>query len=468
MSLYLEQRLENQLKITPQLIIANEVLAMSSAELEQAVAQEVEQNPVLEVIEHERCPLCGNPIRGSHCPYCAGRKPPHAETWEPEGWNYQDYRTAAWDEEDDDPISRVPSSTTLAEYLTWQIRPALAAEDHPIAQFLIDSLDSHGYLTVSPGEVAAHLGVTPDRVQKVIAELQRLDPPGIGAAGPQEALLIQLRRMREDGKPRPLAEAIISQWELFLKQQVHALARALNVTEQAIRDEYAFIKANLNAKPAHAHWALGEARPASDTVYIRPDIAIRRRPAPDTGFEVEVLPGRSFTLRIAPEYKRLAEELETKNDPSCEQAKEQLKEYMSRGKLFIRCVNQRWQTLQMIGDWLVNYQAEFLENGERSIKPITRAELAEQIGVHESTVSRAVANKYALLPNGRVIPLSDFFDESLAVKDVLLEIIQHEERPLSDQELAKRLAQRGYPIARRTVAKYRQELGILPARLRCS
>lgn len=468
MSLHLEQRLEGQLKITPQLIIANEVLAMSSAELEQAVAQEVEQNPVLEVIEHEHCPLCGNPLRGSHCPYCAGRTPPRRDAWEQEGWNYRDYRTLDSAEEDDDPISRVPGETTLAEYLTWQIRPALPAEDHLIAQYLIDSLDDHGYLTVSAEDVAANLGVARDRVQRVIAELQRLDPPGIGASGPQEALLIQLQRMREDGKPHPLAEAIIAEWELFLKQQVRTLARMLGVTEEEIRAGYEFIRANLNAKPAHAHWALGEAKPASDTVYIRPDIAIRRRPAPDTGFEVEVLPGRSFTLRIAPEYKRLAEELESKDDPSCEQAREQLKEFMSRGKLFIRCVNQRWQTLQMIGDWLVNYQADFLENGKRSIKPITRAELAEQIGVHESTVSRAIANKYALLPNGRVIPLADFFDESLAVKDVLLEIIAQEKRPLSDQELAKRLAQRGYPIARRTVAKYRQELGILPARLRGS
>lgn len=468
MSLHLEQRLEGQLKITPQLIIANEVLAMSAAELEQAVAQEVEQNPVLEVIEHELCPLCGHPLRGAYCPYCAGRTPPRSDTWEPEGWNYRDYRTLDVEEEDDDPISRVPGETTLAEYLTWQIRPALPSEDHVIAQYLIDSLDSHGYLTVSAEDVAANLGVTRDRVQRVIAELQRLDPPGIGARGPQEALLIQLQRMREDGKPRPLAEAIISEWDLFLKQQVRALARVLKVTEQEIRAEYEFIRVNLNAKPAHAHWALGQAKPASDTVYVRPDIAIRRRPAPDTGFEVEVLPGRSFTLRIAPEYKRLAQELEHTDDPSCEQAREQLKEYMSRGKLFIRCVNQRWQTLQMIGDWLVNYQADFLENGNRSIKPITRAELAEQIGVHESTVSRAIANKYALLPNGRVIPLADFFDESLAVKDVLLEIIAQEKRPLSDQELAKRLAERGYPIARRTVAKYRQELGILPARLRGS
>jgi len=315
-------------------------------------------------------------------------------------------------------------------------------------------------------EAARYLGVPDQRVAGVVGEIQRMDPPGIGASDAQEALLIQLCRMREEGSPRPLAEAIISQWNLFLRQQHHILARTLGVTEAEVRLEYAFIEANLNPKPAHAYWSMGEARPSPDTVYVRPDIAIRRRPAPDEGFEVEVLPGHSFTLRISAEYKRLMDELASRTDPSGQEAQQQLKDYMARGKLFIRCVNQRWQTLQIIGDWLVDYQRGFLESGERAIRPITRAELAEQIGVHESTVSRAIANKYALLPNGRVIPLSDFFDNSLAVKDVLLHLVKSEERAVSDQELAKRLAEEGYPIARRTVAKYRQELGILPARLR--
>jgi RNA polymerase sigma-54 factor len=202
-------------------------------------------------------------------------------------------------------------------------------------------------------------------------------------------------------------------------------------------------------------------------VYVRPDIAIHRRPAPADGFEVEVLSAHAFTLRIDPTYARLAEELGRSNgNPSAEEAREQLKEHIARGKLFIRCLNQRQQTLQQIGAWLIDYQRDFLEHGERALRPITRAELAVLIGVHESTVSRAVANKYVLLPDKRVIPMSDFFDDSLAVKEVLKEIIRNEERPLSDQQLADELKKRGYGIARRTVAKYRQELNILPARLR--
>jgi RNA polymerase sigma-54 factor len=469
MSLYLEQRLVTQLRITPQQIIANELLAMSSTDLEQAVTLESEKNPVLEVVEHERCPNCGNPLRGQHCPYCHGRKGSTTNDWEPEGWNPKDYRTRNWEEEDDsDPMSRVPGGPSLAECLMWHVGQTLSPKDFVIAEYLIGSLDSHGYLTVTVEEAARYLRFPDGRVSDVLSEIQKMNPPGIGARGPQEALLIQLGRMREDGLPRPLAEALILNWDLFLRQQHHALARVLGVTEDEVRQEYAFIEANLNPKPAHAFWSMGEAKPAPDTVYIRPDIAIRRRPAPDEGFEVEILPGRSFTLRISPEYKRLMEELETKTDPLSQEAQNQLKDYMAKGKLFIRCVNQRWQTLLIIGNWLVDYQRGFLESGERAIKPITRAELAEQIGVHESTVSRAIANKYALLPNGRVVPLSDFFDNSMAVKHVLLDLVRKEKRPLSDQELAKRLAAEGYPIARRTVAKYRQELDVLPARLRCN
>jgi RNA polymerase sigma-54 factor len=407
MSLYLEQRQITQLRISSHQILANTLLHMSATDLEQTAAQEVERNPMLELVEHEQCPLCGDPLHGKHCASCQGRKPSATSEWEPEGWNYQDYRTRNWDDEDDnDPVSRVPGGPSLGEYLMHQIGSSLPPEDHRIAEYLVGSLDSHGFLTTTASEAARYLAVSDQRVADVIREIQKMDPPGIGARDTQEALLIQLARLREEGTPHPLAEAILSRWSLFLKQQYHTLSRILGVTEEEVHEEYAFIEVNLNPRPAHAHWSMGEAKPAPDTVYVRPDIAIRRRPAPDEGFEVEVLPGRSFTLRISTEYTRLMNELETRTDPSGEEAHQQLRDYMARGRLFIRCVNQRWQTLQIIGDWLVDYQKGFLTSGERAIRPITRAELAEQIGVHESTVSRAIANKYALLPNGRVIPLS--------------------------------------------------------------
>ncbi len=468
MSLYIQQSLETQQTVTPQLVMTNELLNMSSVELEQAAAEKVEENPALEMIEHERCPLCGTPLRGKkHCPYCRNRRTPSNNGSEHEGWNYQDYTTYRWDEEGTDPIARIPDGPSLGEYLMWQISPLLSPDDLSMAQYLIDSLDGHGLLSAAIAqEVATRFNAPLEHVEAIIGKIHELEPWGIGARSPQEALLIQLEHLRAEGKHHPLAQAIISRWESFLKTPASALAKELGVTEEEVLDAYEFIRKNLTPYPAHAYWSLGQTQPRPDAVYVRPDIAIHRRPPPAEGFEVEVLAAHAFTLRIDPTYSRLAQELEHQKSPSSEEARQQLKEYIARGKLFIRCVNQRWQTLQQIGDWLINYQREFLEHGERALKPITRAELAVLIGVHESTVSRAVANKYVLLPDKRVIPMSDFFDDSLAVKEILKDIIRDEARPLSDQQLADELKKRGYPIARRTVAKYRQEMNILPARLR--
>ena len=134
----------------------------------------------------------------------------------------------------------------------------------------------------------------------------------------------------------------------------------------------------------------------------------------------------------------------------------------------MECVAQRWDTLMIIADALIAQQTEFLEKGVCFLKPLTRGELAAYVGLHESTVSRATANKYVLLPTGRTVPFDDFFDGSLAAKEALRELIATEDptKPYSDEELARRLRDRGIPLARRTVAKYREALRIMPSRFR--
>jgi RNA polymerase sigma-54 factor len=140
---------------------------------------------------------------------------------------------------------------------------------------------------------------------------------------------------------------------------------------------------------------------------------------------------------------------------------------VSRAKMFIANINQRRQTMQKITDFLVEHQADFLRHGVRHLKPLTRAMLAEKTNIHESTVSRATASKYVMVPSGEVIPFSNFFTASLSVKDIIKDMIEHEERPLTDQEIADQLKERyGYTVARRTVAKYRDQLDILPSSLR--
>jgi RNA polymerase sigma-54 factor len=154
--------------------------------------------------------------------------------------------------------------------------------------------------------------------------------------------------------------------------------------------------------------------------------------------------------------------------PLSEQERQHVRQYAARARFFMECVTQRWDTLLTISQALIEQQQAFLEQGVRGLRPLTRGELASYVGLHESTVSRATANKYVLLPSGRTVPFDDFFDGSLAAKEALREVIATEDgaKPYSDEELARRLGEQGVPLARRTVAKYREALGILPSRFR--
>jgi RNA polymerase sigma-54 factor len=242
----------------------------------------------------------------------------------------------------------------------------------------------------------------------------------------------------------------------------------LGVTSTQVKRAWRFIKANLNPFPAHAFegaLALGVAdgRAADEAVQIKPDVVIRRTEA---GFEAEVIEERRFHFAVHPTYVALSRNGSARG--MNESDREHVRQYASRARFFIDCVRQRWETLRRISEALVELQHDFLDKGVRALRPLTRSELADRVGLHESTVSRATANKYVLLPEGRTIPFDDFFDSSLATKDTLRELIEQEDpkRPLSDEDLAAMLTKRGLVVARRTVAKYRESLRILPSRFR--
>ena len=145
-----------------------------------------------------------------------------------------------------------------------------------------------------------------------------------------------------------------------------------------------------------------------------------------------------------------------------------IRHHSERAQFFVDCIQRRWRTLRRVAECVVDYQHDFLDKGVRYLRPLTRAEIAAKLGLDEGTVSRATANKYALLPNGRLIPIADFFDGSLGIKDILRELIQseHPKRRFSDDELARILTEQGMPMARRTVTKYREEMGIGSSRER--
>ncbi len=470
---------QQTVNISAKLIASIKVLQYSSEELEQAVAQELIENPALELEEVVQCIRCGATLTAGLCPNCERNGDATADGREDmASWDdYQELRGSTAATSDDDtynPLDFVRSGGTLQEFLMRQLGASLSADDYPIVEYLIGSLDSHGYVTVSVEEAAETLRVPVERVEVALAALQTLDPPGIGARDLRECLLIQLRVFEERDEAPPLARQLVQDYLRVLGEHRFAdIARELGVSSTEIKRVWQFIRANLNPYPAHAFesgdvpgLALGSA--AERSVIVRPDVVIRRT---EHGFEAEVVERRRFRFGMNSVYRSLylqARMQRNGNDNLDESDKQHIRQYVTRARFFIACMRQRWETLSTIANALIEHQQEFLDKGVRYLKPLTRGELADYVGLHESTVSRATANKYVLLPEGRTIPFDDFFDGSLAAKDILRELIASESsaKPLSDEDLAALLNERGVPLARRTVAKYREALGILPSRLR--
>jgi RNA polymerase sigma-54 factor len=471
-------------RVNAGLITSSTILHLTSDELESAITQEELENPAFDVIEQRICLFCGSHIQGQTCASCgyAGSslqltQPTFAtsETFTDENtteqlWNEyfrntsDDYsQTEVEDNEEFDPLASIATGQTLSEILLEQLAALIPADDAPIAEQLVGNLDERGYLEISVEEIAEQLTAPVERIDYVLSQFHTLDPPGIGARDLRECLLIQLKARSELELPHPLAYVLIDRYLDRLGQgQFREIAREIKVSEQEVRQATHYIRKTLHPYPAHTYLATVSANPTI-AVHLRPDIIIRNA---DPGFEVELIEEKRYRFSIGSGYG--TQPLSFDNERIDEEVQRYIRHYSERAKFFIECVHRRWQTLKRIAELLVDYQREFLEKGTRYLRPFTRAEVANRLNLDEGTVSRTLAHKYALLPNGRLVPLSDFFDGSLSIKDVMRELISSEKpgNRLSDEELARLLIARGIPIARRTVTKYREEMGIHSSRER--
>ena len=483
--MYLEQvpvtTAEQRLHVSTNLITAVKILGYSAAELEHCITQELEENPALEMDEQARCPHCGADTHAGTCPVCdrpsdepAPRQVQNlgSEEQPDDQW----YAGALADESTYDALEFVCSVSSLEEYLLHQLAALLPSEQQPIAEYLVGNLNAQGYLTVTVAETAQALAVSAEQVRAVLQALQSLDPPGIGARDLRECLLIQLGSFdqHEVNPDLAIARRLVQDYLPQLgARQFLDIAAALGVSSFEVKAAWHFIQSHLNPYPAHAFVSdnvpesgLGDRYNRSDMV--QPDVVIRRM---EHGFEAEVIERRRYHLSVNATYHTLRRQCTSRSGAKSilsDRERQHVREYATRARFFMHCVAQRWNTLQIITESLIAHQYAFLERGARYLKPLTQRDVALSVGLHESTVSRATANKYVLLPTGRTIPFSDFFDGSLAAKDALREIIATEDvaKPLSDRDVARRLAEQGIPLARRTVVKYREALGILSSRLR--
>lgn len=471
--LYQTQKQTHRPLTTAHLAQTMSLLELTSEELSQRIEAALAKNPALEVVEERRCPRCRRLLPpGSPCPTCSA--PSRLLDDQPIVFvsprrDFRSYSSRLNDDEEASNEEWVAEVQELPTFVLRQIAPELDAEDRSLAAHLLTSLNEDGLLTVTIAEVARYHHAPMSRVEAVQRLIQHAEPLGVGSSSPQQALLVQLETLAEtagkhNGVEREeyrLAEqAIRMGMDLLSRRAYPELGRRLGITVRKAVQIAEFIGENLNPYPGRAHWGDihqgAEPRPA----YQQPDILISRLNDRDgAALVVEIVSPYAGWLRVNPMFRQALIEapLEKTEDWQAD---------LDEATLLIKCLQQRDNTLVRLMQRLVVLQREFILKGDAYIIPLTRAQLAAELDVHESTISRAVAGKAVQLPNRKVSPLSRWFDRSLNVRTALLNIIAEEKQPLSDTQIARLLERQGYDVARRTVAKYRSMEGILPARLR--
>jgi len=353
------------------------------------------------------------------------------------------------------------AGTTLAQVLMDQVRETDLNEDQRhIAELIIGNIDDYGYLKSTVAEMSATTALPEDKIAEVLKVIQTFDPPGVGALDLRECLVLQLERAGRQGS---LEYRIVRDFmDALGKRRIPEIARGTSHTVEEVQDALGRI-GRLEPRPGRAFL------PDTDH-YVLPEVFVQKV---GNDFAVSTNDEHIPHLRISNIYKDLMSQGE--NSP---EVKNYIREKIRAGKFLIKSLHQRQQTILNIAREIVKRQRDFMEKGVAHLRPMTMAQVAEVVGVHETTVSRAVSAKYMQTPQG-VFEMKFFFTAGLqtatgdgvsntSVKDMIAEIFKNEEptKPLSDQEVVKMLGDKGITIARRTVAKYRSELNILPSNLR--
>lgn len=450
------QGLALQQTLSPQMQQSLNILQAPLMELRQLVAAELEANPVLEEEPREVSPDAersedsSTDMGDEWNEYFAQRAA--AEPWTAEA---QERRQHFLDSQ-----TRAPS---LQQHLLEQLSGSgLSQRDRGIAMVIIGNIDERGYLCASDEEIATQAGSVAEDVAKVVEAVQALDPAGVGARTLSECLLLQLRRA---GKGYGLESRIVQHHlEELGRRKLPEIARQLHVTAGEVQRAAEAI-AELDPRP-------GRQFSAEEDQTIIADVVVEKDG--DT-YVVSLNDDEIPSLRIGDDYKDMLSQTGANRE-----VRDYLRDKIRGGRFFIKCIQQRQHTLLNIAREIVERQREFFDIGPAHLRPMTMSQVAQSVGVHETTVSRAVSGKYMQTPRG-LYELKYFFTSGYttaegeavsneSVRQAIAEIVRIEDprHPMSDQEIVARLTEKGVPIARRTVAKYREQLGILPSHLRKS
>src|SRR6266446_2397574 len=465
------QSLALQQVLSPQLQQSLLILQTPLLELRNLVQQEMETNPVLEELPEDS----------------GANERSEAEASADENFKEEFEKLASLDEEWRDYMAQsassnfdgrrgskeaddkrqflfdsIPVQETLRQNLIAQLnQTVLSAADRKAAELIVGNIDDDGFLQSTTEEMALNSGIPQDDFERVLGLIQTFYPAGVGARDLRECLLIQLRRQ---GKEHSVEYRIVSEhMEDLGRHRFPEIARSMAVTVEDVQKAADKI-ARLNPRP-------GQVFAAAPQNYVLPDVIAEKV---DGEYQISLNNEQIPHLRISNLYKDII----ASGDAQGSDVKNYVRDKIRSGKFLIRSIHQRQQTILNIAQQIVSRQRDFLDHGPSHLKPMTMGEVADAVGLHETTVSRAVSGKYMATPQG-VFEMKYFFTsgyqtatgESLSntsVKEAVLDLVKHENgsTPLSDHEIVEILGERGIPIARRTVAKYRTELNILPSHMR--
>lgn len=493
----IQLRLGQQLTMTPQLQQAIKLLQLSTLELQREIQDALESNLMLEAGEDEdqgQEPMADGagveqkltaesqseqrtgeldaavdaeiPSEGDALPAELPVDSEWSDTFE--GSPGDQYAgpsagSGAAGDGDFDLFAQQSRPQTLQDHLEWQLNLShLGVRDQEIAEALIDGIDADGYLRIDPAELLESLdleGLELDEIEMVLHRIQSLDPPGVGARDPRECLLLQLRQSHLDSPSRAVALQICEHWfDALARNDLDELRRHTKVPDQMLGNALELIR-SLQPRPGSL---VSEVRPD----YVIPDVLVRKRAGV---WQVELNPETQPKLKVNEEYAKLIRRADNGAENLC------LKNHLQEARWFIKSLLSRNDTVLRVASKIVELQRDFFDYGEEAMRPLILRDVADSLELHESTVSRVTTQKYMHTPRG-TLEFKYFFSShvgtatggecsSTAIRAFIRKLVAAEaaNKPLSDNKIAGILSEQGIKVARRTVAKYREAMGIPPS-----
>jgi RNA polymerase sigma-54 factor len=472
------------LAMTPELIQAIKILQYNIQELNEYVEEQILSNPLLE--RDSALPGDGENEGGDEAAPTLPREKnaegrsegDRSEEKRREDFDWQEYLRAqeyddvsysqpggyAADRQDDLSVyaqNRLPGVTLIEHLMNQLLFSELKGRSYEIGQYIIESLDDNGYMTQTAEEIAAHVGAPLCKVEKVLGVIRAFDPAGVCASDLSECLLLQLDA--RDKANETIRRIVSGHIEDLAKGRLALIAKKFGLKKEEVQRIADTIR-RLEPKPGRSF------SNGADANFIIPDVIVEKT---RSGYSVTINNDEAPRLIISPYYRKIL-----KNEDKRSGAAQFLSQRLNSAMWLIKSINQRMDTIRRVAEAVIERQSEFLDKGGKYLRPLTLKMIADEIGMHESTVSRAVNGKYMQTPRG-VFEIKYFFASgtgdggsgqvaSGGIKAYIEELIGSEDSssPLSDQNIADRLRERGIDVSRRAIAKYRDEMGVPPSSVR--